>query len=66
MVWISPFPHVKSNEEMYKNTKIWVRSQVPARISSREVAWSDGIMGFAQTEHPEETKEFIEWFLEEQ
>lgn len=63
MVWISPFTHVKSNEEMYKNTKIMGPVTGPSADKPREVAWSDGIMGFAQTEHPEETKEFIEWFL---
>ena len=63
MVWISPFTHVKSNEELYKNTKIMGPIVGPSADQVREVTWAGGIMGFAQTEHPEETKEFIEWMV---
>ncbi len=63
MVWKSPFSHTLSNPEMYENTKLMGPIVGPSADKAREVAWSDGIMGFAQTQHPEETKEFIEWLL---
>lgn len=51
------------NSEYYKKTKIMGPIIGPGADKPRLVTWSDGLMGFNATKYPEETKEFIEWFV---
>lgn len=51
------------NSEYYKKTKIMGPIVGPSADKPRLVTWSDGLMGFKATKYPEETKEFIEWFV---
>lgn len=51
------------NSQYYKVTKIMGPIIGPSADKPRLVTWSDGLMAFKATKHPEEVKEFIEWFV---
>ena len=51
------------NGEYYSRTKIMGPIMGPGADQPRLVTWSDGLMAFKATKHPEEAKEFIEWFV---
>ncbi len=63
MIWKNHFRHTVSNPELYENTKLMGPIVGPGADKARLPTWADGIMAFKNTQHPEETKEFIEWFL---
>lgn len=63
IVWNAPASHVASNEELMNNTKMMGPLVGPSSDEPRYVMRTGGIMGFAKTKYPEETKEFIEWFV---
>lgn len=63
MVWNAPASHVAANEELKAKTKMMGPIVGPSADKPRYVMRTGGIMGFAQTKYPEETKEFIEWFV---
>ena len=62
MVWNAPASHVAANEELMSKTRMMGPIVGPSADDPRYVMRTGGIMGFAQTKYPEETKEFIEWF----
>ena len=62
MVWNAPASHVAANEELMSKTRMMGPIVGPSADEPRYVMRTGGIMGFAQTKYPEETKEFIEWF----
>ncbi|MDL2294625.1 extracellular solute-binding protein [Ruminococcaceae bacterium OttesenSCG-928-D13] len=63
MAWKGNFSHTKADEELYKNTKVMGPIVGPDADEPLMCAWSDGMLAFKQTKYPEETKEFVEWFL---
>ncbi len=63
MVWNAPASHVTSDKELMGKTKMMGPVYGPSADEPRYVMRTGGIMGFAQTKHPEETKEFLEWFV---
>lgn len=64
MAWKSHFGHTSSNQELYHNTKVMGPIVGPGADEPRMCSWSDGILAFKQSKHPEETKEFVEWFIQ--
>ena len=61
MMWKSSLHDPSS--EYYSKTKIMGTIMGPSADKGRIVTWSDGLMAFKGTKHPEEVKEFIEWFV---
>lgn len=63
MVWNAPASHVASDKELMEKTKMMGPVYGPSADKPRYVMRTGGVIGFAQTKYPEETKEFIEWFV---
>lgn len=63
MVWNAPVSHLYANPEMAAVTKMMAPIMGPSATQPVYSQWSDGIMGFKQTKHPEQVKHFIDWFV---
>lgn len=61
MMWKSSDHDPQS--DLYKKTKIMGPIVGPSADKPRLVTWSNGVMAFSATQHAEEVKEFIEWFV---
>jgi ABC-type glycerol-3-phosphate transport system substrate-binding protein len=61
MVWQSPPAFLYDNPDLLAKTKVMGGVQGPSADKPRLNSWMNGVMGYQQTEYPDEVREFLEW-----
>ena len=63
--WFTSFPtSIFDYPEVLENTEIAAAVKGPSGTAVRTSSFSDALMAFSQSEHPEEAKKFVKWWAE--
>lgn len=63
MVWNAPVSHLNSNPDLIAKTKMLAPVMGPSATQPVYSQWKDGLMAFEQSQHPEQVKHFLDWFV---
>ena len=63
--WFTSFPaSIFDYPEILENTEVFSAFKGPDGTAVRTSSFSDALMAFSQTKHPEEAKKFVKWWAE--
>lgn len=63
--WFTSFPtSIFDYPDILENTEVASAMRGPSGTATRTASFSDALMVFSQTEHPEEAKKFVKWWAE--